>query len=233
MNGYRYYAFIDLLGYKELIEQDLKSGKQELRTRLTASFDELNDINEADLTLKAISDSIFVSLNNHGLGFGYIARALQRLQVSFLRHDLLVRGGVSYAEHFEHGKVTYSPALVEAYKLESSKAFFPRILVHEAVVEKLRNEGSLEEITSKEQLIVPHGGTYQIHFLTEGNWNDCYKALRTLALTHDYLIRTEPHVYAKHWYLQEYLFAYKPKGKIGRRYLPGWGDTKAPTARTL
>lgn len=228
MNGYRYYAFVDLLGYRQLIEEDLKLGQQELRKRLTASFDELNDVNEADLSLKAISDSIFVSLNNHGLGFSYIAKVLQRLQVSFLRHDLLVRGGVSYAEHFEHGKVTYSPALIEAYKLESSRAFFPRILVHEAVIEKLRNEKQLDQITDTEKLIVAHGGTYQIHFLTEGNWNDCYTRARGLAKANDRLIRSDPHVYAKHWYLQEYLFAYKPKGKIGRRYLPGWGDTRAP-----
>lgn len=81
MNGYRYFAFVDLLGYKDLIEKDITSGQKTLRQRLTQSFDALNDVNEADVRLTAISDSIFVSLNNNGLGFSYFATVLQRLQV--------------------------------------------------------------------------------------------------------------------------------------------------------
>lgn len=223
MIGYRYFAFLDLLGYRELIERDLKTGQTDLKDKLTAAFDAMHDVNEADVGLKAISDSIFVSLNNTDFGFTFFAGVLQALQRSFLRNGLLLRGGVAFAAHFENSKVTYSPALVEAYKLESQRAFFPRILIHEGVIGKLRNENALQEVLDA-SAIVSHAGTYQIHFLNDGVWPDCYDQLRKLAKQDDKLLRLDPRIYAKHWYLQEYLAKFKPTGQRFRRYLPAWLD---------
>ncbi|HUW51454.1 MAG TPA: hypothetical protein VMV75_10625 [Sulfuricella sp.] len=222
MNTYRYYAFIDLLGYKDLINQDIASGEHKLKEKLTNTFNLLNDVNEADISLKSISDSIFVSLNNDALGFEYFVNVLRKLQISFLNNGLLLRGGVTFDAHFENGKVTYSPALVNAYQLESQRAFFPRILIHEAVIEKLRNEGNLESAVSQ-KLIVSHAGSYQIHFLTPENWNLCYDLLRSLAKEQIHLIKRDPRIYAKHWYLYDYLRAFKPQGAHRIvKYLPSW-----------
>ncbi len=223
MKSYRYYAFIDLLGYKDLINQDIKSGKHNLKEKLTATFNSLNDVNEADISLKSISDSIFVSLNNDTLGFEFFFGVLQKLQFNFLKNGLLLRGGVTFDAHFENGKVTYSPALVNAYQLESQSAFFPRILIHEAVIEKLRNEGKLESAVSK-KLIISHAGSYQIHFLTPENWKECYGLLKNLAKEQTLLIKRDPKIYAKHWYLYDYLRAFKPDN-IQRitKFLPSWG----------
>jgi len=222
MNGYRYYAFVDLLGYRELIEADLKQGTTVLKEKLINSFACLNDVNEADVKIEAISDSIFVSLDNGGLGFGYFAEVLCKLQRSFMTNGLLLRGGVAFAPHFANGKVTYSPALVEAYRLESTRAFFPRILIHEAVIAKLRNEALLAALVAN-RVIVSHAGSYQIHLLADsGVWDQCFSRLKELARESDELLRNDPHVYAKHWYLQEYLAAYKPAGRRFRRYLPAF-----------
>jgi len=223
MKNYRYYAFIDLLGYKDLISQDIKSGKHNLKEKLAATFNSLNDVNEADISLKSISDSIFVSLNNDTLGFEFFFGVLQKLQFNFLKNGLLLRGGVTFDAHFENGKVTYSPALVNAYQLESQSAFFPRILIHEAVIEKLRNEGKLESAVSK-KFIISHAGSYQIHFLTPENWKECYGLLKNLAKEQALLIKQDPKIYAKHWYLYDYLRAFKPDD-IHRitKFLPSWG----------
>lgn len=222
MKSYRYYAFIDLLGYKDLINQDIQSGKHNLKDKLNATFNSLNDVNEADISLRSISDSIFVSLNNDTLGFEFFFGVLQKLQFNFLKNGLLLRGGVTFDAHFEHGKVTYSPALVNAYQLESQSAFFPRILIHEAVIEKLRNEENLESAVSK-KLIISHAGSYQIHFLTDENWKECYDLLKNLAKEQANLIKRDPKIYAKHWYLYDYLRAFKPQD-VQRivKYLPSW-----------
>jgi hypothetical protein len=221
MDLYRYFAFVDLLGYRDAIERDLLSGKADLKDRLTEAFDALKSINEADVGIKAISDSIFVSLNNTGLGFSYFASVLQSLQRTFLYNGLLLRGGVAFAAHFENSKVTYSPALVEAYRLESQRAFFPRILIHENVIEKLRNEDQFDAAL-RSNAIVSHAGNYQIHFLTRQTWGRCYQKLRELADKDARNIREDPRIYAKHWYLQEYVREFKASGSRFRRYLPSW-----------
>lgn len=219
---YRYYAFIDLLGYKDLIDDDISSGEHKLKDKLTETFNSLNDVNEADISLKSISDSIFVSLNNDTLGFEYFLEILIKLQLSFLRNGLLIRGGITFDAHFENGKVTYSPALVNAYQLESNRAFFPRILIHEAVIEKLRNEGSLDQIISR-NLIVSHADSFQVHFLNDQNWSECYDLLSNLANSQVNSLKKDPRVYAKHWYLYDYLRAFRPSAAPRKfQYLPSW-----------
>ncbi|WP_157660163.1 hypothetical protein [Burkholderia ubonensis] len=222
MNNYRYYAFLDLLGYRELIAQDLLSRSAKLKDRLTNSFSALNDINETDVRYTAISDSVFVCLLNGGLGFLYFADVLRRLQLSFLRNGLLIRGGVAFDEHFENGKVTYSPALVSAYDVESRRAFFPRVLLHQAVVDKLKNEGLFDR-SIDEGRIIQHAGSYQIHFVDDDNWNSCFENAKDLSREQQEIIKSDPRVYSKYWYLQEYLMHCKPRGVRRSRYLPAWG----------
>ena len=223
MNNYRYYAFLDLLGYKELIGQDLLSRSTRLKDRLTSSFSALSDINETDVKYTAISDSVFVCLLNGGLGFLYFADVLRRLQLAFLKNGLLIRGGVAFDEHFENGKVTYSPALVSAYDVESRRAFFPRILLHQAVVEKLRNEGLFDQCIATGR-IIRHAGSYQIHFVSDDNWLSCFDNAKNLSKEQCGIIESDPRVYSKYWYLQEYLMHCKPSGIRRTRYLPAWGD---------
>ncbi len=221
--SYRYFAFLDLLGYKELIKNDLSNGQEQLKHKLTDSFNGLAQINEADISLKAISDSIFVSLNNEALGFIYFASILQQLQISFLKNGLLLRGGVAYERHFENSKVTYSMVLVEAYKLESEKAVFPRILIHPAIIEKLKNEGKFDEVIAS-KLIVKHADDYQIHFLSDDNWEEVSGYAKKIAEDHINLIKKSPNVYSKHWYLQEYVRFFKPKSARFKSNLPTWGS---------
>ena len=94
--SYRYFAFIDLLGYKELIARDLKNGTSELKDKLIASFAAINHLNEADIDIKAISDSIFLTLSNEDRGFSFFASVICQLQLAFLSNGLLLRGDISY-----------------------------------------------------------------------------------------------------------------------------------------
>lgn len=219
--SYRYFAFLDLLGYKELIKADLKNGTHDLRDRLTSAFGSLGHVNEADVSIQAISDSIFLTLNTESLGFKYFVGVIRDLQIAFLKSGLLLRGGIAFNKHFQNGKVTYSPALVDAYELETTSAFFPRIIVHDAVIEKLRNEKKLDEVLEAD-LLITHVKKYQVHFISERNWPDIYSQLMLIAKSNMQNIENDPRVYAKHWYLQDYLAAYRPKSLRFKRYLPSW-----------
>lgn len=219
--SYRYFAFLDLLGYKDLLTLDLTNGKSDLKEKLTRAFGSLGHINEADVTMKAISDSIFLTLNNEALGFDFFARTIQQLQVAFIQNGLLLRGGIAFNQHFENGKVTYSPALVDAYTIENKTAFFPRIVIHPAVIGKLENENGLES-AKNEHLIVKHNEIYQIHFLNENNWVEIYELCKTLALESSTSIAADPRIYCKYWYIQEYLRSYKPQAQRFKPYLKSW-----------
>ena len=219
--SYRYFAFLDLLGYKELIKADLKSGIPDLRDRLTASFGSLAHVNEADVSIQGISDSIFLTLNTDTLGFEFFVEVVRDLQLAFIKNGLLLRGGISFNQHFQNGKVTYSPALVDAYELETKSAFFPRIVIHQAVIAKLGNENKLEEVINK-KLLIKHASIYQVHLINNENWNNLYTQLSSIAKNNMAMIECDPRVYAKHWYLQEYMENYRPKGSRFRKYLPSW-----------
>ena len=219
--SYRYFAFLDLLGYKELIKADLKSGIPDLRDRLTASFGSLGNVNEADVSIQGISDSIFLTLNTDTLGFEFFVEVVRNLQLEFIKNGLLLRGCISFNQHFQNGKVTYSPALVDAYELETKSAFFPRIVIHQAVIAKLGNENKLEEVINK-KLLIKHASIYQVHLINNENWNNLYAQLSSIAKNNMAMIECDPRVYAKHWYLQEYMEKYRPKGSRFRKYLPSW-----------
>ena len=219
--SYRYFAFVDLLGYRVLIERDLRSGSSTLREKLTASFAALTHVNDADVKLRAISDSIFITLNNDALGFQYFAEVVRDLQIAFLKNGLLVRGGISFNEHFENGNVTYSPALIDAYRLESSGAFFPRVVIHDSVIEKLKNENELQKIIEA-GLLVRHSKTFQTHIINSENWRDIYSYVKKISIDDKDVISMDPRVYAKHWYLETYLQAFRPKGERFFGYLDSW-----------
>lgn len=219
--SYRYFAFLDLLGYKDLIKADVVNGTQALRDKLIAAFGALGNMNEADVSIRAISDSIFLTLNNDALGFKFFASTIRELQIAFIQNGLLLRGGVAFNQHFENGKVTYSPALVDAYQLESQHAFFPRILVHAAVIEKLTNEEQLTPIIEG-GLLAAHANNYQIHILDKKNWQGLFDQIYAIAKQDEEAIRSDPRIYAKHWYMQEYLLSFKPKGARAKKYLAGW-----------
>lgn len=219
--SYRYFAFLDLLGYRELIKNDLDNGSESLREKMLAAFNSAGGINEADVSIKAISDSIFLTLNSETLGFRYFAKVLKQLQIAFVRNGLLLRGGVAYNKHFESGKVTYSPALVEAYQAESQTAFFPRIVIHNAVIEKLKNEGLLDDMVSQGFLVL-HRKTFQIHILDDNNWVEIKEQFSKISSDAESSINQDPRIFAKHWYLQDYLIAHKPSRTRFVKYLDTW-----------
>ena len=218
---YRYFAFLDVLAYREQLKRDTQDGTTAFKDKLISAFASLSQVNESDVSISAISDSVFLTLQNESLGFSFFAKVVKDLQVAFIDRGLLLRGGISFNLHFENGKVTYSPALVDAHEMESKHAFFPRVVIHSAVIEKLQNEGGLDQIVG-DGLIVQHAEKYHIHFIDDGNWETLRSGIAKIADSSRSAIDADPRIYAKHWYLQEYLAAFRPPKTRFTRYLPSW-----------
>jgi hypothetical protein len=221
MNDYVYFAFIDVLGYKNYLAEDIKSNNLNFKDRLQSAFQIFNEINGSQFHYQSISDSIFIHSNSEDpTEFLYL---LKKIFVSFVTNGLLIRGGVSYNRHFENPTITYSLALTDAYQLESSEAVFPRILIHQSIIEKLRNHHAtgkkyLDRIVNAE-LLLQDGYATQLHILDEDNWNTVYSGCQKIYNENSSVVDSSSTLRLKHIWLQNYLFAFKPKNCRKSRYI--------------
>ena len=49
----------------------------------------------------------------------------------------MVRGGITIGNHFQNERLIFSPALIKAYKLESTQAIYPRILIDDSFMKEI------------------------------------------------------------------------------------------------
>ncbi|WP_131800990.1 hypothetical protein [Methylobacillus sp. MM3] len=226
MNDYVYFAFIDVLGYKSYLEEDIRNNSLDFKDRLQSAFQVFNDVNGANYGHKSISDSIFLHCNAEDPNDFF--KLLKKIFVSFVEKEILIRGGVSYNRHFENQQITYSLALTDAYKLESSAAIFPRILIHPSIIEKLRNhrqEGGafLDDIVAA-NLLLQDGNATQLHVLDDENWTRVYKGCKQIYEKSKSLIDADCQLRLKHVWLQNYLFKFKPKNKHNSKYIAEFSE---------
>lgn len=219
-NDYVYFAFIDILGYRNFLSKDISTSSLDFKEKLLNAFAVFRDINQAEIHYKSISDSIFIySPNNIEL----LLDALKKIYVAFLKNQLLVRGGVSYNRHFENGTITYSLALTEAYALESKKAVYPRIILHDAVIQKIRNESTPDnnmiERISRSNLLMIDGDTHFINVLDQENWDTIYTQAQQIYINDKEAIDSDEQLRIKHKWLHDYIMNRKPARSRKPHYL--------------
>jgi len=158
----RIVAFLDILGFTEMIDEYEKGEKgvvfqlqQTLDTALEilgnnerAHYDELLRHWLSYIEYRTFSDCICISipksitnvyvLENCKLFFQYVG-IVQRFLMS-LGHHYFLRGGISLGSYFATRNMLFSKALVEAYELESKHAIYPRVLIHENLLNYIDEE---------------------------------------------------------------------------------------------
>lgn len=219
---YKYFAFLDVLGYKSNLDADKKSGKQEFLEKLKKSFGALDDIDTGIIQIKSVSDSIFIHSNGRSSGdFILFLKTLRALFNSFLKNGLLIRGGVAWDEHFQNDRITYSYALIEAYLLESQKAITPRILIHKSIIEKSRNEDWLNELINN-NLLIKDGQDIHLHIFDDENWNNIYDWSKKIYESDLDKENISSSAKIKHIWLEDYIFHNKPSGAKRKHYIKRW-----------
>lgn len=198
MADYSYIAFLDILGYKNLLDHDIKNGTQIFKSKMIEAFRVLDNVNQAKFAHKVISDSIFLSCSDREAAPELMA-TLRNVFVAFLEKGLLIRGGVSYGEHFQNQTITYSPALTKAYLLESTIAEFPRIMVDPNIIDMFPALKDKHEVLKS-------GVNWYLNIANKENYeNVCEYALSTYQSNINE-INTSEKVRIKHRWLQDFLF---------------------------
>jgi hypothetical protein len=131
-----YIALIDILGYKRLLEEFGVDAPKKLFEDILDAFSWAKTSHQS-LTLSIFSDTIIIEgLDENPMNFWNIIQVLSSLRLQLLKKGLLVRGAITFGEHFSDKGVLISPALVEAHLLESKTAINPRIITSSKAIKK-------------------------------------------------------------------------------------------------
>ena len=142
----RIVAFIDILGFKSLIEETQQPScsadkVENIKTAFSYIYNMLEE-HYVDEQVKGVrystfSDCIvfsFPTRQNDSLFFSLLP--LVWLQAELIwKHNILLRGAMTVGDIYHDDKMVFGPAMVEAYELESKKATYPRIILDNKIEE--------------------------------------------------------------------------------------------------
>ena len=137
----RLVAFVDILGFKELVYDSVKSDAvmdkiyEAMQTildvkKVEGSLSNLEIGRTYQATVTTFSDSIIISylLGSYGNLFRILLDIIH-LQLALAYQGILIRGGIAIGKAYHDGEIVFGPAMNEAYELESLCAKYPRIIV--------------------------------------------------------------------------------------------------------
>ena len=137
-------AFMDILGFEALIK---KLDKQpQLQDSVYASLSKIHAIGKRlndprfptvhdNLNVSVFSDCIAITCEMEEMG--HLFWTCGHLQADLLFSGILVRGGITYGKIVHEGNLLYGEGLIDAYRLESKAAIYPRIVFHPSLLGSL------------------------------------------------------------------------------------------------
>jgi len=130
----RIIAFIDILGFKNLANNEFKC--EDIGAILKLPYLLRQDCIVKMLKIKgvmmtSISDSLVFSIRLEESGaMNKITKLLSVFMQAILSgYGLLLRGGIAVGKIYHDNEIVYGPGLVKAYELENKIAVYPRIVM--------------------------------------------------------------------------------------------------------
>ena len=144
-----YVAFLDILGFKDLVFSGKKSTIENYFGIVDAAIQHLKSIsNKQDIKYITISDSIILSVE-HGKDKNENFKRLQNLciavgliQSSLALKNIWLRGGISSGEAFfdQDEYQVVGRAYIDAYLLEQQTALYPRIVIDGKIIQEFEHK---------------------------------------------------------------------------------------------
>ena len=188
----RYIAFIDILGFKEIIRRSSSNQPEELSSivkalmidpsRLADDYEGTVDSEKKDLRFNTFSDFVVFSCAETPEGLDLLIFLVWGLMRDWLSKRYVSRGAVTKGQVMHRSGqgdtpgMVFGPAFVEAYLLEQEVADYPRVVLSKEVrkdCERFRRERSSDELRAIHQLIRqcedgPYGIDLFAHFRSAG-----------------------------------------------------------------
>lgn len=153
-------AFLDILGFKSAINDHITGKDIEFLEKIDLALEnaeyaidkhlkQAKDSNyDLGMISKQFSDSMTVSFK-HPIEedkkdiderLGFALQSLSEIQREMLKSEVYIRGGLSLGIfHRENNKRIFSEGLINSYKLKSKKALYPRIILHDNLLNILKD----------------------------------------------------------------------------------------------
>ena len=137
-------AFLDILGFKEMIKNDID--RVIFLSRFLKAFKNFYfrsptnfEINKSSLPKATMfSDSIILSAEiDKYFDFYNFAYAIAELQATLLKENIVLRGGIEVGSLYHNAPFVFGEGLLNAYYLESKIAKYPRIVIGNGVLREL------------------------------------------------------------------------------------------------
>ncbi len=128
----RVVGFVDILGFGELVRRADKDPN--LRTEIIHALNKVHSQKspgggETDLRTQNFSDSLILSASNSAEGFWHLMLSMDALAWNLLQAGVLVRGAVTIGGAHHDEQIVFGVGVNEAYRLESTIAKVPRIVL--------------------------------------------------------------------------------------------------------
>lgn len=132
-----YVAFLDILGFSEMVVSDVMNEKQLNLIKLFRCHQGAANIFKDDpyCTVTQFSDSIVVAKPYDAKGFSWFVTKIAEYQRLLLDEGLLCRGGIVVNKHFSNGSFTFSAGIIDAYLVESTIARYPRVVISRDLID--------------------------------------------------------------------------------------------------
>jgi len=136
-----YVAYIDILGYKNLIES-LHDDAPKIIFKIVRDAVKFNEGLYKSIKLILFSDSLIIwSTGGEDIvNFLNLANVVNIIRESFIKAGIFIRGGISFGDHFDFEDIIVSPALIRSYLIESNYSIFPRIIIDDQIYKKVMSE---------------------------------------------------------------------------------------------
>lgn len=145
-------AFIDLLGFKEMIYNANPVNNEKVENYLNIVDEQLKKLDELNnFKSIVISDSIILSMEisendiDGNIGtLSLLCNAIKIIQQNLAKKDIWIRGAISYGDiYFDNErKQVIGEGYINAYLLESNYAIYPRVILDNKIVKFLQFKSS-------------------------------------------------------------------------------------------
>jgi hypothetical protein len=132
----RVVAFIDILGFKELVSKGKVSTILKAMEVIRKRVKLIENVTHSPLKTSQFSDSLILSALNDDDGVVHIIHFVSLLASELFLNGIWCRGAIASGALHHDGSVVFGQAFIDAIELERQLAVYPRILVTETVAER-------------------------------------------------------------------------------------------------
>jgi hypothetical protein len=225
----RYVAFIDILGFSDLIRRSLAPNPGVLIEEIVRALEvpeevrldgiilgRIGDISAALHMLTGFSDCIAISTIASEQGLMNLLVHVRAIVFRMLRLGFLSRGWIARGPLYHRDGKIFGPAMLEAYRLESTVAVFPRVILAPEIVEAgLRAAPPIDRLFER-MIRRNDDGFYMVHSLWAirlaadsengfvGEWLEIVDGIARFLEYEEKRLASEPHELEKVRWFREY-----------------------------